>query len=63
MSEKPAGFDNSKQYTEEDMLCSFLHGREFDRIPDVRGCEPPANTPEINLPFWDWLKRRNGARL
>jgi len=57
MNENTSEPDDSKKYTEKDMLFAFRHGRDFEQIPMKLGADLPTDTKDINLPFWEWLKR------
>ena len=56
MSDKQAGFDDTKKFTEKDMLFAFKHGREFKQTP-IAGADMASDMPTQFLPFWEWLKR------
>lgn len=53
--DRAAMFDERK-YTEKDMLFAFKHGVDFEQAGQI-GSEMNSETPDINLPFWEWLKR------
>ena len=55
--EKEIPRDNTKKYTETDMLAAFQHGREYEP-PNIEGDIATESLPEKNRPFWEWLACR-----
>ena len=50
---------HEKKYSALDMLHAFTHGRWFVPIDGCSDLNP--ETPEKNLPFWEWMERKNCA--
>ena len=61
MSDNQKVVSGEKKYTEKDMLFAFKHGRYFEPLPGIRGCEMASDTAEKHLPFWEWLSRKYPA--
>lgn len=49
--------DNTKKYTESDMLAAFQHGRKYEPL-NIEGDIAVEKLPEKNRPFWEWLKTK-----